>query len=81
MTKIEIQEKLLEIFGLVLKKDFSGQSEIVREEEMNWDSLKHLEIIFAVEDELGVRFAEENIPELKALSDFESAVERLYDAA
>ena len=33
-----------------------------------WDSLKHMQLIFAVEEKFGVRFTEEEIPQMDSFS-------------
>jgi citrate synthase len=39
-----------------------------------WDSLGHLGLIFAVEDQFGVKFESEKIPRLKTLAQIRSAL-------
>jgi acyl carrier protein len=33
-----------------------------------WDSLKHIEVMFAIEDEFGVQFSEEELASLTSIS-------------
>lgn len=42
-----------------------------------WDSLKHMQLIMALEDELGVQFPDEAIPELLSYSAIEKMVQDL----
>ncbi len=42
-----------------------------------WDSLRHMQLVLAIEDEFGVRFADEDIPELLSLQAIEARVSRL----
>lgn len=72
---------LLDIFSLILKQDFSGREDVLCEEEAGWDSLKHLEIVFAAEDLFLVQFDENEIPGLKSLKDFSVAIRRRQNAA
>lgn len=36
-----------------------------------WDSLRHMQLVLAIEDEFGVQFADEDIPELLSLQAIE----------
>lgn len=45
-----------------------------------WDSLKHMEIVFAVEESLNVRFADADLPNLTSLDTIVSRVEALRAA-
>jgi len=42
-----------------------------------WDSLRHMQLIFAIEDEFGVQFADEDIPEMLSLQAIEARVSSL----
>ena len=44
-----------------------------------WDSLKHMQLVLALEDELGVRFPDDVIPNLLSLEAIESAVAKLSE--
>ena len=56
------------------------ESSVVRTSESEWDSLKHLQILFAVEDKFGVQFIEEKIPRLNSLVIFTEQLENSYAA-
>jgi len=43
----------------------------------SWDSLTHLELVFRLEEEFGVRFPMQKIVELKTLGQFETELDRL----
>lgn len=60
-----IDETLAEILTLVLERPVAPGEAVAREGEAKWDSLKHLEIVFAVEAAFGVSFTAEEIAELK----------------
>ena len=65
MTSEAIHSKVLEILRSVLKEtDISGKT--VRKETPEWDSLKHLEIVFSMEDAFSVEFSEEEITEINS---------------
>lgn len=42
-----------------------------------WDSLKHMQLIMALEDELGIQFPDEVIPELISFEAIETTVRGL----
>jgi len=56
------------------------ESSVVGTSESEWDSLKHLQILFAVEDQFAVRFIEEKIPRLNSLVTFTEQLENSYAA-
>ena len=64
----EAQRRLEEIvrdtLGIVLGRDIAAGDPVVREEQPDWDSLKHVELVFALEDALGIRFDVDEIGEL-----------------
>ena len=72
MDRIQIEQTVLAVLRTILKQEFNSSSNITRKHAPNWDSLKHIEIMFALEDELGVVFSEQ---ELADLDDFQKIVE------
>lgn len=71
MSRPEVQARVLELLSTLLKTpvDASASTETLPA----WDSLRHIEVIFAVEDAFGVQFPEEALGEL-------TSVERVVDA-
>ena len=45
-----------------------------------WDSLKHMQLIMALEDELGIQFPDDAIPELLSFGAIEKMVGQLTNA-
>lgn len=45
-----------------------------------WDSLRHMELIFAVEDEFGIRFPEEDLTSIRTYSDLLARVRSLQSS-
>lgn len=39
-----------------------------------WDSLRHMQLVLAIEDEFGIRFADDDIPEMLSLEVIENKV-------
>ncbi len=68
MTRDEMKTGVLEIMERVLQKRFPPGADVHRETEGRWDSLRHIELIFALEEKFGIRFDEEEMPVLNSLS-------------
>jgi len=64
------------VLNLVLRRTGPLDQEIRRDREPAWDSLKHVEIIFAIEDRFSVRFNEDELRSLVSCGDITRAVER-----
>jgi len=60
-----VESVVLEIFSTVLKRKVdTGDSRSTLSE---WDSLKHIEIVFSIEDELNIQLNEEEISQLDSV--------------
>jgi acyl carrier protein len=68
------------VIGLVLHRHFDCDRPIERESEPAWDSLKHLEIVFAVEDAFSVKFPEQVLGTLNSADLIVQNLERLLAA-
>lgn len=68
MNQNETEEALKEVLAAVLGHEVMAQ--LTRADEPSWDSLKHMQIVFAVEERFGVQFTEQEIPRLDSLSSF-----------
>lgn len=66
-----LREEVLRVVGAVLGRPVPDGS-LRRESEPSWDSLKHIELLFALEEDLDVRFDE---GELGALSSTDAIIE------
>lgn len=64
MNKQDINKKLTEIFSLVFGKEFTKEDNLSMENFEDWSSLKHIELIVALEEYFEVSIKPENIPEL-----------------
>lgn len=42
-----------------------------------WDSLKHMQLIMALEDEFDIRFSDEDIPDLVSFKSIEKAIGKI----
>ena len=66
MDRHEIERVALDVIGAALKSEASLDTS--RENTPQWDSLKHIEIVFALEDELGIEFSEEEMASLDSVA-------------
>ncbi|MGA2936325.1 MAG: acyl carrier protein [Syntrophobacteraceae bacterium] len=80
MTRSEIDTIVLETFSLVMKKAFEPGEKVEREKEPAWDSLKHIELIFALEDKFDIRFTEDEMAGLKTMSSIAERIAANYAA-
>lgn len=62
MNRSEIESVVLRVLGNVLKCEIDNTCS--REDFSQWDSLKHIEVIFSIEDQLNIQFPEEMLSEL-----------------
>ena len=53
---------LAELLSIILGEPVSARDNIAMGSHNAWDSIKHIEIIMAVEERFGVSFAAEDIP-------------------
>jgi acyl carrier protein len=64
----DVDTTLAEILSAVLKRPLAPGETVRRTDEPLWDSLRHLEIIFAIEAAFGVSFSPEEIAAASDLS-------------
>ena len=75
MNRKKIEFNVVSIISSILKCDVNPNS--TRDELEDWDSLKHIEIVFTLEDALGIQFSEEIIPTLDSIPKIIAAAEEL----
>jgi acyl carrier protein len=71
-----ISSEVRRILCQILKRNGADGFEIQRDQEPAWDSLKHVEIIFAIEDRFSVRFTEAELRGFSSCTQITQAVER-----
>lgn len=76
MTQNEMESMLVETFSLVMKQPYGLHEEVVRKQESAWTSLKHIELILALEEKFDLRFTEDEMVELKSLSAIRTIVSK-----
>ena len=72
----DIENKVISVISKVLKEDVDKNT--TRKDCSKWDSLKHIEVIFAIEDEFEIEFTEE---EMYKMNDVSSFVRKLSNEA
>ena len=55
------------VFSALFNREISPDSDFSMDTEQEWDSMKHIEIIMTLEEELGVSFDAADIPRLTSL--------------
>lgn len=80
MDHLRIEQTVVSVLGTILKHAFGEGVEVTRQNTVSWDSLKHIEIMFALEDELGVEFSEEELAALDSVRKIVDAVLAKYAA-
>jgi len=78
MDRIDIESIVLSTLANVIKRGVDLQS--AEEAIQQLDSLKHVEFIFAVEDEMGVQFSEEELADMDGLDKIVSRIMLRHEA-
>ena len=72
MSAHEIEERIVTAISAALKTQVTAQT--LRQACPAWDSLKHIEVVFAVEDEFGIAFTEAELSGLDGVPTFVATV-------
>lgn len=72
-----MEKQVAEILSMLLGKDFSVGENVSMENQELWDSMKHIEIITTLEEELGVSFKIEEIPTLTSMEKIVEAIKKM----
>ena len=76
MTRDDVEARVHSVLSLVLRLPEPPETPLVRAETPAWDSLSHIEIIYAVEETLGVTLSEEEMAPLDGSAAIVAAAER-----
>jgi acyl carrier protein len=71
-----VEERVREIMGVVLERPITPGESVAFGTDPAWDSLRHVELIFSIEDEFGIRFEEAELADLTSLHALVQAVAR-----
>lgn len=69
MTERDLDRTISEILSRILALEIAPGQQVHRKDVDRWDSLKNLEIVFALESALGVTFDEEDITSVEGADD------------
>lgn len=75
MTEQDTRATVKEVMELVFNQSFDDGDPIARSETPAWDSLKHVEMVFAVEDACAVQFTRDELENFDSLDSVVGAVE------
>ncbi len=78
MNSTESKQRLSEVFAVVFGRPISTEAR--RQDVPEWDSLKHMQLVFAVEEQFNVQFSEEEIAGLDSVARFSEIIQE-RDAA
>ncbi len=76
MTRADLDSSVRQVVGTALGRPVPGDEPLSRTSDARWDSLKHVEILFALEDAFDVRFSEDEMSALESLDALVDAIER-----
>lgn len=71
---MSIQDRARDILRLTLKTEVPAEGDVSRESFDAWDSLKHVDLIFALEDEFDVQFSEQQMADMNSLAEIFQAL-------
>ena len=72
-----MEEQVAQILSLLLGQNFISSDDVSMENQELWDSMKHIEIITTLEEELGISFNIEDIPKLTSMGKIIEAIKNL----
>jgi acyl carrier protein len=72
---MSIEQRARQVVLATLGIDGPATGDFSRETTAAWDSLKHVAVIFAIEDEFEVQFSEEQMASLASLSAIVEAID------
>ena len=76
MSDTETREKVRQIMSVVLEEPIAPGQDVARESTPGWDSLKHVELLFALEDACDIMFDRQEFAELDTLDALVSAIDK-----
>lgn len=75
-----MKETINEIIVEILELEVANEELMNRENNVGWDSIKHLEIIMAIEEEFDIRFSSSEVTNIKDVTDLYRMVEEKINA-
>lgn len=80
MTNQSRRESVITLLAQLFGRTIPLSAEFCRESEPDWDSIRHLELVFALEDEFNVRFSPNDIQDLDSAKGIVHVLERYLDS-
>jgi acyl carrier protein len=80
MTREDVDREVREVFATVLDRRIEPGTDVVRSEEPEWDSLKHVDLMFSVEERFDLQFPEEDLAKMSRLSQVVDEVMKSLEA-
>lgn len=74
MADTNLRAAIAGVLAQVLELPEAACADLARSEQPKWDSLRHLELVFALEDTFGVRFSAEEIAGLTSVASIAEVV-------
>jgi acyl carrier protein len=74
MSRGDIEQELVEICSAVLEHPVTAS--VARGNDAGWDSLRHMQIVFAVEEKFDLQFSEDEIFRLDSIAKFADLLEQ-----
>lgn len=78
MRHAKLERRVASVVGLVLGRIVEPGENLQKSDEPLWDSMRHIELIMTLEQELGVSFEPEDIPALTSLALITVKMRELY---
>jgi acyl carrier protein len=75
MTRPEIQKGVTELLSITVGRHIASGEPVMRDSESAWDSLKHVELVFMLEDRFDVQFSEEEMGGLRSFDEIVHSIE------
>jgi acyl carrier protein len=73
----DIEKAVCKVLGVALEQGRPVGPGFCREEHPAWDSLKHIEVIFALEDRFKVRFSEADMQQMDSVGKIAQRISQL----
>jgi acyl carrier protein len=64
-----------DLLSITVGRQIAQTESVTRDSEATWDSLKHVELIFMLEERFGVEFSEEEMAALRSSDEIVQAIE------
>lgn len=80
MKADELDARVRDAISIALKRPVDESESIDRDTEPKWDSLKHVELLFSLEDIFSIKFDEKELAELNNIEALVESIEKHREA-